>query len=166
MLNLLCNHQQQPWVWKINCTLAKGEGNCFARYTTKSCLWAICQMSLQKKKKSISSLHLSHSGLLWTEHKSRNKEMSKRVRSNPVSMPKTETAKTRLRRNRQMLGALLPPEVSKTAVSADSNSGSHTTFQRKKSRNYWNITTPQAWKCSCSLSVSYCVWSLVFFFLF
>lgn len=31
MLNSLCNQQQQPLLWKINCTLAKGKGNCFAR---------------------------------------------------------------------------------------------------------------------------------------
>lgn len=49
MLNSLCNHQQQHWLWNINCTLAKGKGNCFARYIVKSfCVRSICQISLQK----------------------------------------------------------------------------------------------------------------------
>lgn len=50
MLNSLCNHQQQSLLWKINCTLAKGKGNCFGRYTTKSRLWAIHLSDLFAKK--------------------------------------------------------------------------------------------------------------------
>lgn len=68
--------------------------------------------------------------------------MSKRVRGNPISMPKTDS-EDRLGRNRQMLGALLPPEGSKTAVSANSNTGSQTTIQRNKTRNYPNINRPR-----------------------
>ena len=90
MLNSLCNQQQQqPRLWKINCTLAKGKGNCFARYTTKSCLRAIHLSDVFAKKVSQLSLLKSHTGLLWTAHESGNKEMSKRVRVNPISMPWT-----------------------------------------------------------------------------
>lgn len=60
MLNSLCNHQQQPRVWKINCTLAKGTGNCFARYTTKSCLQAIHLSDVCKKKKKKSAPSFLH----------------------------------------------------------------------------------------------------------
>lgn len=85
MLNSLCNHQQQPRLWKINCTLAKGKGNCFARYTAKSCLWAIHLSDVFAKKVLQLSLLKNHTGLLWTAYESRNKEMSKRVRANPKS---------------------------------------------------------------------------------
>lgn len=85
MLNSLCNHQQQPRVWKINCTLAKGKGNCFARYTTKSCLWAIHLSDVFAKKVLQLSLLKSHTGLLWAAYESGNKEMSNRV--NPISVP-------------------------------------------------------------------------------
>lgn len=56
MLYSLCNLQQQRRLWKINCTLAKGKGNCFARYTTKSCLWAIHLSDLCTKKKKVFQL--------------------------------------------------------------------------------------------------------------
>lgn len=56
MLNSFYNHQQQPRVWKINFTPAKGKGNYFARYATKSCLWAIHLSNVFAKKKSLSFL--------------------------------------------------------------------------------------------------------------
>lgn len=134
MLNSLCNHQQQPRVWKINCTLAKGKGNCFARYTTKSCLQAIHLSDVCKKKISSQfSPFKSRGGLLWTVHKSRNKEMSKRVRGNLISMPKTETARTG---SRQLRCGRSPPEGSKTTLSADSKTVVQTEVQGHKLVSY------------------------------